>query len=102
MCVGIPARVRLANGLRAQCESRNGPCMVDLSLTGPLAPNTWVLTFLGVAREVIDEARARDIESALASLDAIAHGESGLDAYFADLIDREPELPTHLRENITR
>jgi len=102
MCVGVPARVLRVEGLRAQCESRNGPCTVDLSLTGPLPPDTWVLTFLGSAREVIDEARARDIEAALAALDAIARGETVLDAYFADLTDREPMLPEHLREKTAR
>ena len=102
MCIGIPARVVCVDGLRAQCESRNGRCTIDLSLTGPVAPGTWVLTFLGAAREVIDDARARDIESALASLEAIARGETGLDAWFADLVGREPVLPAHLREKATR
>lgn len=102
MCVGIPARVSCVDGLRAQCESRYGCCTIDLSLTGPVAPGTWVLTFLGAAREVIDDARAREIESALASLDAIARGETFLDAYFTGLADREPELPAHLREKVTR
>lgn len=102
MCVGIPARVlRMDDNsiLRAQCESRNGPCTADLSLTGPLAPGAWVLTFLGVAREVLDETRAHDINAALDALDAIARGETGasLDAFFADLTGREPQLPEHLR-----
>ncbi|WP_233869351.1 HypC/HybG/HupF family hydrogenase formation chaperone [Paraburkholderia adhaesiva] len=102
MCIGIPARVLHANGLRAECESRGGPCTVDLSLTGPVAPGTWVLTFLGAAREVIDETRARDIEAALTALEAIARGETSVDSYFADLADREPELPEHLREKVMR
>jgi hydrogenase expression/formation protein HypC len=102
MCIGVPARVLRVDGLRAQCESRDGACTVDLSLTGPLAHGAWVLTFLGAAREVIDETRARDIEAALKALEAIAQGEASVDRYFADLVDREPELPEHLREKITR
>jgi len=102
MCVGIPARVARMDeqgALRAQCESRYGPCVVDLSLTGPLEAGTWVLTFLDAAREVIDAARAHDINAALDALDAIARGETGqnLDAFFADLTHREPQLPAHLR-----
>jgi hydrogenase expression/formation protein HypC len=102
MCIGVPACVLRVDGLRAECESRDGPCRVDLSLTGPLVPGTWVLTFLGAAREVIDETRARDIEGALTALEAIARGEANIDSYFADLADREPELPEHLREKVTR
>jgi hydrogenase expression/formation protein HypC len=100
MCVGIPARIVSSAGLYAQAVSRQGPCEVDLALTGPLPPDTWVLTFLGAAHEVIDEARARDIESALDALDAIARGETdsaAIDRYFSDLTGREPELPAHLR-----
>jgi len=102
MCVGIPARVVRIDGLQAQCESRSGRCTIDLSLIGPVAPGNWVLTFLGAAREVIDESRARDVEAALAALDAIARGETCLDTYFAGLADREPVLPEHLREKVTR
>lgn len=100
MCVGIPARIVAGAGLRAQAVSRTGPCSVDLTLTGPLLPDTWVLTFLGAAREVIDEARARDIDAALDALDAIARGETdsaAIDRCFSDLTGREPELPAHLR-----
>jgi hydrogenase expression/formation protein HypC len=102
MCVGVPARVLRVDGLRADCASRDGPCTVDLSLTGVLVPGTWVLTFFGTAREVIDEARAHDIQAALDALDAIARGETAIDAYFADLADREPVLPDHLREKVMR
>jgi hydrogenase expression/formation protein HypC len=107
MCVGIPARVvRMdeSGALRAQCEGREGACVVDMSLTGPLEPGTWVLTFLGAAREVIDAARASDINAALDALEAIARGETGnsLDAFFADLAHREPQLPEHLRAGIAQ
>ncbi len=98
MCMGIPAQILRVDGLRAIGASRNGACAIDLSLTGPLAPQTWVLTFLGSAREVIDAARAREIDAALDALDAIARGDCALDAFFPDLAAREPELPAHLRD----
>lgn len=102
MCIGVPARVLRVDGLRAHCDSRNGPCTVDLSLTGALAVGTWVFTFAGAARDVIDEARARDIDAALDALDAIARGETSIDRYFADLAEREPALPDHLRDKVLR
>ncbi|MDR0480048.1 MAG: HypC/HybG/HupF family hydrogenase formation chaperone [Burkholderiaceae bacterium] len=103
MCVGIPARIVSGEGLRAQAVSRDGLCGVDLALTGPLPPGTWVLTFLGAAREVIDAARAREIDAALDALDAIARGQTdsaAIDRYFSDLAGREPELPAHLRQQL--
>ncbi|WP_321853797.1 HypC/HybG/HupF family hydrogenase formation chaperone [Paraburkholderia tropica] len=102
--MGIPARIVCAEGLVAQAVTRHGACAVDLALTGPLPAGAWVLTFLGAAREVIDADRARDIDAALDALEAIARGEidstqaaAGLDHFFADLANREPPLPAHLR-----
>ena len=101
MCVGIPARILSVEGLSARAESRDQPCVIDLSLTGVLPVGTWVLTFLGAAREVIDDERAREINAALDALEAIVRGESdsaAIDHYFSDLTGREPELPPHLRD----
>jgi hydrogenase expression/formation protein HypC len=36
---------------------------------------------------------------ALDALDAVVGGEDNLDRFFADLTDRAPELPAHLRGN---
>ena len=38
----------------------------------------------------------------LAALDAALAGEADLDAHFADLVNREPELPEHLRKELRR
>ena len=73
--------------------------LIDLSLVGEQPPGTWLLTFLGAAREVIDADRAAAINNALAALDAAMAGDHArIDALFADLVDREPSLPDHLKD----
>jgi len=42
---------------------------------------------------------AAEIGAALDALEAALAGETDLDAYFADLADREPQLPPHLKGN---
>ena len=93
MCVGIPVQIVSADGIVGR-DADGAP--VDLSLTGPVAPGTWVLTFLGAAREVLDAGEAGRIAAALDGLRAILAG-GDLGAAFADLEARTPELPPHLR-----
>lgn len=45
---------------------------------------------------MIDEQTAAQIQSALAAVAAALDGEHDLDAHFADLINREPQLPEFL------
>ena len=99
MCMAIPMRVISVDELGgAVCTGRNGEARVDTMLTGPLEPGQWVLTFLGAAREVVSAEEAKKVDDALDALDAVLHGRSvDLDAAFADLVNREPELPAHLR-----
>lgn len=100
MCVGIPMRVLRNEGFRALCEDRHGTQhRVDLLLVGPQPEGAWLMCFLGAAREVIDEGRAREANAALDALDALlAGGSPDLDAAFADLVNREPQLPDFLRK----
>lgn len=99
MCVGVPMQVIACSGLLAECRRRNGETQtIDLLLTGALQPGTWVLTHLGAAREVIDEVRAEQVGVALEALeDLLAGRKADLNAAFADLLDREPQLPAFLR-----
>ena len=93
MCLGIPMQIVEADGI----VGRGGDgTLIDLSLTGPVAPGTWVLTFLGAAREVLEEDEAMKITAALDGLRALMAG-GDLGAAFADLEARTPELPPHLR-----
>jgi hydrogenase expression/formation protein HypC len=66
-----------------------------MALVGDVAPGEWLMTFLGAAREKMDEtARFRPLPPR--ALDALLRGEPvDLDAAFADLLAREP-LPDHL------
>lgn len=97
MCIGVPLLVLCCEGHNALCRGRGEERRIDLSLVGPQPPGTWLLTFLGTAREVIGADTAALINAALDGLEAAMAGETDLSHYFIDLIDRTPELPPHLR-----
>ncbi len=101
MCLALPMQVIRMEGSTALCEGRNGIERLDTMLTGPLEPGQWILGFLGAAREVIDAERAAQVGEALLALESILHGGADNDdvirAAFADLVDREPQLPDFLR-----
>jgi hydrogenase expression/formation protein HypC len=100
MCIGIPMRVVEPDelGLTALCEARGERKQVDMLATGPQPPGTWVLEFCGAARRVLDEDEARHILAALEALHVALHDPgASIDHLFADLAEREPELPAHLR-----
>lgn len=99
MCVGIPVQVLRSEDSRALCRDRDGgEVWIDLLLVGPQPAGTWLMTFLGTAREVVDAAAAQQSLAALAALDALlAGGSPDLDAAFADLANREPQLPDFLK-----
>ncbi|NDV97721.1 HypC/HybG/HupF family hydrogenase formation chaperone [Salipiger sp. PrR002] len=95
MCVGIPMQILSVEGIAARATGAEGEALIDLSLTGPLTPGTWVLTHLGCAREVISPEEAALIAEALAGLRSLMAGGSAEGA-FADLENRSPALPPHL------
>lgn len=96
MCLGFPMRVVEANGLAAVVERRGERQPVSLALVGAVPVGTAVLVHLGSAVRVLEEAEVGLIDAALDGLGAALAGEN-TDAYFADLIGREPQLPEHLR-----
>jgi hydrogenase expression/formation protein HypC len=99
MCIGIPMQVVESGAHHAWCRGPEGQALIDLALVGPQEPGTWLLTFLGAAREVLDPAAAAGITAALTGLAAaLAGDQAGVDAAFADLSGRTPELPEHLRK----
>lgn len=95
MCVGIPLRILTTDGLSAVASDGTRTETIDLSLTGPQPPGTWILTFLGAAREVLTEDEAEKIGAALRGLERLMIGGALGDA-FADLEERGPILPPHL------
>ncbi len=97
MCLGIPMQVISVDGLQANCQAADGEHVVDLSLVGPVTAGDWLMTFLGAAREKISAETARKSADAIEALRRTMSGEGSIDHLFADLIDREPQLPEHLR-----
>ena len=110
MCVGVPMRIESIDGLVAIAASQAADGTVarhtlDMLIVGSQPPGTWVLTFHGAARRVLEEAEARQILDALSALaialDAGAAPDApqsrALDSLFADLVERTPQLPEHLR-----
>lgn len=94
MCIGIPMQILSADGIVATAREGDREVLIDLSLTGPLPPGTWVLTFLGAARDTLTEGDARKITAAVDALRAVMAGGDVGDA-FADL-EGGPTLPPHL------
>ena len=120
MCIGVPmqivevpenesglfpggeyafCRVEGEGGTGVEIEPQAPLYRVDLSLVGAQPPGTWVLVFLGAAREVLDPRQAARVGEALRALGAAARGES-LEGFFADLTDREPQLPDFLKPDL--
>ncbi|MEL6198143.1 MAG: HypC/HybG/HupF family hydrogenase formation chaperone [Pseudomonadota bacterium] len=95
MCVGTPMRLVTVDGLIAVATDGQQQETLDLALVGPQPPGTWVLAFLGTAREVLAAEEAAKIAAALDGLRAVMAG-GDLGNAFADLEERAPALPPHL------
>ncbi len=76
MCIGVPVQVIKSGDLMALCRGRNGEEQVNMMLTGTQPVGTWVLNFLGSAREVLSEQDALNIDKALDGLQDIRAGEA--------------------------
>lgn len=85
MCVATPVQVVESQEVMALCRGRNGDESVNMLLIGQQPAGTWVLSFLGWAREVIDEQQAKEIDLALDGLQKIMDG--------ADTIDVDHHFP---------
>ena len=97
MCIGIPMQIIGVDGLRAIAMDGPAHHTIDLALVGAQEVGTWVLTFLGSAREVLPEDEALKIQSAVAALKSVMGGVAIEDDPFADIEDRGPQLPPHLQ-----
>jgi hydrogenase assembly chaperone HypC/HupF len=110
MCIGVPMRIESSDGMVgvAVSETADGAVerhQLDMLIVGSQPPGTWVLAFHGAARRVLDKVEARQILDALSALAIALDGDGSpelsqrgaVDALFADLIERTPQLPEHLR-----
>jgi hydrogenase expression/formation protein HypC len=96
MCIGIPVQVIEVKGLSALARDGEETVGIDLALVGPVDPGTWVLNFLGAAREVLDPDEALKIRAAVGAVRSVMNGGDVGDA-FQDIEDRGPQLPPHLQ-----
>ncbi|OQX30653.1 MAG: hypothetical protein B0D96_02950 [Candidatus Sedimenticola endophacoides] len=87
MCIGVPVQIVEAGEFSALACGRNGEERVNMMLIGAQPVGTWVISFLGSAREVIGEEDAVNINKALDGLSAIMNGEGQIDVdhYFPGL-----------------
>lgn len=100
MCIALPMKIVALEEMKARCERKGNEVVVDISMIEPPKPGDWLLVFQDRAIRAIDEAEASEIEAALKATALAMAGEAdeaAIRAGFGDLIDREPELPEHLR-----
>ncbi|WP_027554431.1 HypC/HybG/HupF family hydrogenase formation chaperone [Bradyrhizobium sp. Cp5.3] len=96
MCLGLPMTIVETEGVSALCEFRGEQRRVSMLLLSNPPVGAFVLVYIDTAIRLLDEDEARLIASAIAGLEAALEGEES-GRFFADLIDREPQLPEHLR-----
>ncbi len=96
MCIGFPMTVLTCGDGVALCERRGDTQHVSTLLIGAQAPGAKVLVYLGSAVRLLDVVEAAQIDDALDALQEALEGKN-VDHRFADLIDREPQLPEFLR-----
>ncbi len=101
MCLGIPMQVVAVDEHHAWCEADGQRERLDLALLGPQPVGTWVLAFHGTARQVMSAQEAAQARAGRSALATVLAGGGDVDAFFADLVGRTPELPEHLRPAVS-
>jgi len=96
MCVGLPMTIVETDGISALCAYRNEQRRVCLMLLSQPPVGAKVLVYIDTAIRILDDQEAQLIADALEGLGAALNGED-CDRFFADLANREPQLPEHLR-----
>ncbi len=97
MCIGVPLQLTEQGETHAWCEADGHREWLDMALVGMQPVGTWVLGFMGAARQVLSVEEAEQARSGRQALAAVLAGSQDVDAFFADLVGREPQLPAHLR-----
>ncbi|WP_265946978.1 HypC/HybG/HupF family hydrogenase formation chaperone [Dechloromonas sp. A34] len=87
MCLSIPMQVVSweGEGDFAWVERGERRERINMMLLGAQPVGTWVLTSLGLAREVVEPEQLALIEEALSALAASLEGDYAAEAYFQDL-----------------
>jgi hydrogenase assembly chaperone HypC/HupF len=85
----------------ALCEADGKQELIDMMLVGDQPKGTWVLNFLGAAREVMSDEFAEQTRQALRALGDVMNGgfsdSKQFDHLFPDLANQAPQLPEHLQ-----
>ncbi len=87
MCLSIPKQVVAweGEGDFAWVERDGQRERVNMMLLGPQPIGSWVLTALGLAKEVVDDEARALIEDALAALAASLNGDYDPQRHFQDM-----------------
>jgi hydrogenase expression/formation protein HypC len=106
MCLGIPLQVQSVPSwgvaLCGPADDGNERRPVETSLLEqPPQPGDWLLVHVNVAIRALDAGEAGQISNALLAVTRAAAGES-FEHLLADLADREPQLPAHLRKGLEK
>lgn len=96
MCLGLPMTVVETDDFSALCQRENEQRRVSTLLIDRPAVGARVLVHVDTAVRVLEAGEADAIDRAIDGLAAALTGQS-FEHLFADLTDREPELPEHLR-----
>lgn len=95
MCLGIPMVVVEGDDMQALVERRGEQRRVSMLLVGEQPVGTIVLVHIDSAVRTLDEAEAKLIDDGLDGVTAALEGKP-FEHLFADLVDREPQLPDFL------
>lgn len=95
MCLGIPMVVVEGDDMQALVERRGEQRRVSMLLVGEQPVGSIVLVHIDSAVRVLDEAEAKLIDDGLDGVAAALEGKP-FEHLFADLVDREPQLPDFL------
>ena len=87
MCIGVPVQVVESGEFMSLCKGLNGEEHVNTMLIGQQPVGTWVLNYLGSAREILSEEDAMNINRAIEGISALMKGEQNIDIdqYFPGL-----------------
>ena len=101
MCLGVPLQVAsVTSQVTVECATGDieaGRRQVNTGLLdAPPVAGDWLLVHMDVAIRALSKDEAQQIGDALRAVTAAAAGEP-FEHLIADLIDREPQLPEHLR-----
>jgi hydrogenase expression/formation protein HypC len=96
MCLGVPMTIVEGDEFSALCQRGDEQRRVSTLLIGPQPAGTKVLVHIDSAIRPLDDDEAAQLDRALEGLAAALRGET-FDTAFADLIERGPQLPEHLR-----